>query len=225
MLLGGAGLAGEGRGLEFDYDGEGAGCGGWRPNGDAAYAAAQHPAALAALQYQQMMANATAYDPRDPANCTEALAPPEEELEKLPTTRQPSKLSTKLLPYQLQGLAWLLAHEHPTIPESDTKACQFWNKKGSSYRNKLTLFQTQTKPLLASGGILADDMGLGKTLQMISLIVADMSEHTDVVKASEARNFKHEPTLIVAPVSVMSNWTEQVRLFLERDYSLLTSLD
>lgn len=44
-----------------------------------------------------------------------------------------------------------------------------------------------------SGGILADDMGLGKTLQIISLILTGGPG----------------PTLIVAPVSVMSNWQQQ----------------
>lgn len=46
-----------------------------------------------------------------------------------------------------------------------------------------------------SGGILADDMGLGKTLEIISLIVTGGPG----------------TTLIVAPVSVMSNWEQQIR--------------
>lgn len=46
-----------------------------------------------------------------------------------------------------------------------------------------------------SGGILADDMGLGKTLEMISLILTGGPGST----------------LIVAPVSVMSNWKQQIQ--------------
>lgn len=46
-----------------------------------------------------------------------------------------------------------------------------------------------------SGGILADDMGLGKTLEMISLILTGGPGST----------------LIVAPVSVMSNWEQQIK--------------
>lgn len=53
-----------------------------------------------------------------------------------------------------------------------------------------------------SGGILADDMGLGKTLEMISLILTGGSG----------------PTLIVAPVSVMSNWEKQIRSHVLPDY-------
>ena len=43
-------------------------------------------------------------------------------------------------------------------------------------------------------------MGLGKTLEMIALIVADLS--------SKAEN---KTTLIVAPLGVMSNWSGQAR--------------
>jgi SNF2 family DNA or RNA helicase len=55
-------------------------------------------------------------------------------------------------------------------------------------------YTTADAPTLARGGILADDMGLGKTLQLISLIL----EGTPGT------------TLIMAPVSVMSNWSQQM---------------
>ena len=63
------------------------------------------------------------------------------------------------------------------------------------YWNIATDFFTKTPPKLLSGGILADDMGLGKTLEMISLILTGGPGST----------------LIVAPVSVMSNWEQQIR--------------
>ena len=62
------------------------------------------------------------------------------------------------------------------------------------YINLASNIMCAQAPKLISGGILADDMGLGKTLQMISLI-------TTVGAGS---------TLIVAPVSVMSNWKQQI---------------
>ncbi len=62
------------------------------------------------------------------------------------------------------------------------------------YTNIATNFSTAKAPSLASGGILADDMGLGKTLQVISVIVEGGPG----------------TTLILAPVSVMSNWTQQI---------------
>ena len=51
------------------------------------------------------------------------------------------------------------------------------------------------------GGILADDMGLGKTLQVIAFI---MSEKQD-------ENF--EPSLVIAPSSLLYNWEEEVKKF------------
>jgi superfamily II DNA or RNA helicase len=52
------------------------------------------------------------------------------------------------------------------------------------------------------GGILADDMGLGKTLQTLALIV-------------QAREIEPEapPFLVVAPTSVVSNWTAEADRF------------
>ena len=62
---------------------------------------------------------------------------------------------------------------------------------------------TATRPNIII--ILADDMGLGKTLQVISLILADKALKRNAVGVSGA-------TLILAPVSVMSNWSSQVCL-------------
>ncbi len=63
------------------------------------------------------------------------------------------------------------------------------------YWNVASDFNTKETPKLVSGGILADDMGLGKTLETISLILTGGPG----------------PTLIVAPVSVMSNWEQQIK--------------
>jgi hypothetical protein len=52
------------------------------------------------------------------------------------------------------------------------------------------------------GGILADDMGLGKTLQTLALL-----QHAK--KSARAR----APFLIVAPTSVLGNWTAEARRF------------
>lgn len=63
------------------------------------------------------------------------------------------------------------------------------------------------------GGILADDMGLGKTLQMISLILAD-KEKRGAATSTESG------TLVVAPVSVMSNWEQQIQTHIKPDCAL-----
>lgn len=73
---------------------------------------------------------------------------------------------------------------------------QLWRRQpNKSWYNVATDFVTTKPPDIMSGGILADDMGLGKTLEMISLIMTGGPGST----------------LIVAPVSVMSNWEQQIR--------------
>lgn len=52
-----------------------------------------------------------------------------------------------------------------------------------------------------AGALLADDMGLGKTVQVIALLAHLKSEE-------ELR-----PTLIVVPLSLMTNWVEELRRF------------
>lgn len=92
---------------------------------------------------------------------------------------------------------------------------QLWqchSQTRGAFTNVATLYSIQN-PTLASGGILADDMGLGKTIQMISLIMADRQlgrGHPDAKKA----------TLILAPVSVMSNWSTQIEKHVKSEHAL-----
>jgi SWI/SNF-related matrix-associated actin-dependent regulator of chromatin subfamily A3 len=111
-------------------------------------------------------------------------------------------MMTNLHDFQLQGLQWMLDKESPQLPAQGTKdIVQLWQRHPqipNAFTNLATSFSI-TNPTLASGGILADDMGLGKTIQTISLIMADRELGR---KAPDACN----ATLILAPVSVMSNW-------------------
>ncbi|MGT2436069.1 DEAD/DEAH box helicase [Bradyrhizobium betae] len=52
------------------------------------------------------------------------------------------------------------------------------------------------------GGILADDMGLGKTVQVLALIALE-----------KARGHLTNPVLVVAPTSLMTNWSAEARKF------------
>lgn len=52
------------------------------------------------------------------------------------------------------------------------------------------------------GGILADDMGLGKTVQMLALLAM-----------GKARGSSRQPSLVVAPTSLMENWSREARKF------------
>ncbi|KAK1598293.1 SNF2 family domain-containing protein [Colletotrichum navitas] len=129
----------------------------------------------------------------------------EDFLSKMPMAEQPAVLESTLLPYQLQGLAWMTAKENPQLPAKGTQeSIQLWkwDHRGRGMYNMATNFVVSNPPKLLSGGILADDMGLGKTLQVISLILTGGSG----------------PTLIVAPLSVMSNWEQQIRRHVKQEH-------
>lgn len=89
------------------------------------------------------------------------------------------------------------AKENPCFPApGSTDSVQLWKRDARGrYVNLASNIAVKDAPGLASGGILADDMGLGKTLQIISLILTGGSGST----------------LIIAPVSVMSNWEQQIK--------------
>ena len=50
-------------------------------------------------------------------------------------------------------------------------------------------------------GVLADDMGLGKTVQALSMLLKIKKEHG------------HQPSLVVAPTSVLPNWEREIEKF------------
>jgi SWI/SNF-related matrix-associated actin-dependent regulator of chromatin subfamily A3 len=136
---------------------------------------------------------------------------------KMPKAAQPKTLATELHDFQLQGLHWLLEKESPTLPAEGTdKVTQLWQRSTSykgAFKNIATQYTMQNPPSLASGGILADDMGLGKTIQVISLIMADRELGRQAPDASNA-------TLILAPVSVMSNWSTQMERHIKPEHAL-----
>ena len=53
------------------------------------------------------------------------------------------------------------------------------------------------------GSILADDMGLGKTIQVLSAILY----------FKEKNQFDNEPTLIIVPPTLISNWENEIKKF------------
>lgn len=117
------------------------------------------------------------FNPREISQTAEKFGLAEEALANMPMANKPERISTKMLPYQLQALKWLLDQESPQPPARGSKdVVQLWKRHGSNpnhFTNVATNFSVQDTPPLASGGILADDMGLGKTLEMIALLVAD----------------------------------------------------
>ncbi|KAG6007531.1 hypothetical protein E4U21_005832 [Claviceps maximensis] len=141
---------------------------------------------------------------RDGADAVRPFAMDEKYLSQMPSCEQPEALRATLLPYQLQGLAWLTSKENPALPKKELgNIVQLWKQDSRGYYwNAATEFVSKSPPDLFSGGILADDMGLGKTLQIISLILTGGAG----------------TTLIVAPVSVMSNWKQQIERHVKSEY-------
>jgi SWI/SNF-related matrix-associated actin-dependent regulator of chromatin subfamily A3 len=146
---------------------------------------------------EQVLETAQSYNPREVQDVVNKFGAGEEVLSTMPMADQPKRLRTGLLPYQLQGLKWMLSKESAELPpQNSTEVAQLWKRHQNGFMNIATNFFTSASPVLAKGGILADDMGLGKTIQVISLIMSDDSQPA-------------RPSLIVAPLSVMSNWSAQ----------------
>ena len=155
----------------------------------------------------EILSSAQNYDPRAVQDVVNRYATGEEVLSKMEMAEQPSQISTMLLPFQRQDLRWMLDHESPRLPKSGSKeAVQLWTSQNGVYTNIATSFATKNTPTLASGSILSDDMGLGKTIQIISLIMTDPHR-------------SRQPTLIVAPLSVMSNWSSQTTAHIDSKHS------
>jgi SWI/SNF-related matrix-associated actin-dependent regulator of chromatin subfamily A3 len=150
------------------------------------------------LGIEHFMEHSERFRPRDVEKLVEEWGAGEDALSKMPMADQPEGLVSILLPYQRQGLAWMMEKENPVLPApGSTAVVQLWKRSSehqNMFQNIATQFSTKTPPVLAKGGILADDMGLGKTLQVISVILEGGAG----------------TTLIVAPVSVMSNWVQQI---------------
>ncbi|KAL8736232.1 MAG: hypothetical protein Q9166_000387 [cf. Caloplaca sp. 2 TL-2023] len=150
-------------------------------------------------------------NPREMGKLVEKFGAGEEALSNMPMADFPSRLSTKLLPYQRQALFWLQAQEDPKLPAKGSRdTVQMWKRNprdASLFTNIATNYSIKNQePRLASGGILADDMGLGKTLEMIALIVSDQ--------------IGKGPTLIVSPLGIMSNWSGQIAHHVQPDQPL-----
>jgi hypothetical protein len=74
------------------------------------------------------------------------------------------------------------------------------------------LYSLQTE-YQVRGAILADDMGLGKTFQLLSLMAGLLERGCQIA-----------PMLVVAPVSLLENWTEEAnKFFVPGTFNILTA--
>jgi hypothetical protein len=150
----------------------------------------------------------------------------------LPEMEPDARVTTTLIKHQKQGLAFLITRERDRAyanPEEDNHS--LWRKTQNQhgevvYYHVITRHQVRERPPSVRGGILADMMGLGKTLQILSLLVSTKSEAEafeqsplDVPRYANpghhslvGRNAK--TTLLVSPLSTISNWEEQLKAHL-----------
>jgi hypothetical protein len=129
--------------------------------------------------------------------------------EDMPEAAQPPHVRSELFLHQRKALAWMMAAEaRGTVADELAKISDaakrgsssvfFWQQRpGGQFLNTATQSAVRVAPRLCRGGILADDMGLGKTLTCLSLIASDAAAAA--------------PTLIVCPLSVLTNWEEQAK--------------
>lgn len=120
-----------------------------------------------------------------------------------------STFTTGLFPYQKQALSWMLDREtflsHSQLAELHHmwEEYNFGNKQiyFNPYSGEISEAFPQAS-ILCKGGILADEMGLGKTVMLVSLI------HTHKPEPSITEN--QGKTLIIAPLSLLTQWTEEI---------------
>uniref|UniRef100_A0A672VBN0 Helicase like transcription factor n=1 Tax=Strigops habroptila TaxID=2489341 RepID=A0A672VBN0_STRHB len=145
-------------------------------------------------------------------------------------------VATLLLPHQKQALAWMVSRENSNdLPP-------FWEERSNFYYNTLTNFAEKQRPKNVIGGILADDMGLGKTLTTIALILTNFQDGkplpvqkiptvtplrmtsvfsgTTSIQSVETKYSGDGPsaTLIVCPLSVLSNWIDQFEQHIHQNF-------
>jgi len=105
----------------------------------------------------------------------------------------------------------LASTENPIIPRSLLANVELRNHQMHGIAWLQHLFQCS--PTHASGCLLADDMGLGKTLQLLTFMAAYL-EQEDC----------DEPILVVAPVSLLDNWENEIARFFTPGFASVLKL-
>ncbi|KAF2820980.1 hypothetical protein CC86DRAFT_459206 [Ophiobolus disseminans] len=148
--------------------------------------------------------------------------------EEVPTREPSEHIKTELYPHQKQALyfMWDKEQDHSGIEHDDRKDSlwkpHYRDNGRKSYIHIITGEETAAKPRGCRGGILADEMGLGKTLSVLSLV----ADNESIVAAQAFASKKPPPvsqgsnmiqplvnskaTLLVCPLSTMTNWKEQI---------------
>ena len=112
------------------------------------------------------------------------------------------KPNVDTLDYEERRGALAPTGEPPRLPKSllSTIALKEHQLSGVAWLQHLW----KLSPVACRGALLADDMGLGKTIQLLTFIAAAIEEEPGI-----------DPFLIVAPVSLLENWKEEITKFFE----------
>lgn len=99
-------------------------------------------------------------------------------------------LKVKLLPHQIDGVAWMRDKE---LGVKKTRVARVG--------------------VLPKGGILADDMGLGKTIQSIALMLQNPKPSKEELTASKRQLPENldKGTLVVAPLALIKQWEGEIK--------------
>ncbi|MCJ1474455.1 hypothetical protein MMC13_003113 [Lambiella insularis] len=145
--------------------------------------------------------------------------------ENLPEIDPDSRVITPLLSHQKQGLYFMINREKARVfskVEENNNSLWRLNRRPNGqpiYYNVITGREERSRPPEVLGGILADMMGLGKTLSILSLIVGSLDQASEWAKEippspatgeGSALHRNSKSTLLVAPLSVVANWEEQI---------------
>lgn len=162
-------------------------------------------------------------------------------------------ITSTMFSHQKEALAWMVRTENSASLPPFWVTQKVRGSKDLMYKNIITNYLTDKRPIPLRGGLLADDMGLGKTLSLLALVATNRPGATlsPIVKvnptvsdASESRPKKKRKvaaadevgfelgvtdypppvsgprtTLIVCPLSVLSNWVTQLE-----EHTMLGSL-
>lgn len=147
-----------------------------------------------------------------------------DEANEIKGTEAADLITTELLPHQKQALTFMLQQERPrTFSEDEGGNSSLWRRKRTGrglciYEEVVTGLQVKEEPQQVFGGLLADVMGLGKTIEMLALLASTLDDavrfgEVDFQPRDESEsNIKAQSraTLIVAPVSTVKNWEDQI---------------
>ena len=139
------------------------------------------------------------------------------------------RVVTPLLTHQKQALFFLTIKEQSrSFGENEEDNNSLWREHFrpngmKTYYNVITSKELKNKPPEMLGGLLADMMGLGKTLNILALIVGSLDdargfgeEECPESDGEKALELNAKTTLIVAPLSTIVNWEQQIAAHLKK---------